>query len=218
LRARPQVTGTMKVGERLVATPGSWSALAASAYGGAQLPTIKSHWVRCNARGLACTAIPGATHSVYKPTARDLGHTLRLQVVAKNRNGSASALSVPSARIVAASTKTTLMVKFSTAQPLVRRGYVVASVKSNVGAYLGVLFAVKIGHGGIQYVTGNAAQAQAGRFVALKVTLPRRLAQQMRTALAQHEHMKAAVQGVRFLFPGHNGSQETKQYKFYPKS
>ena len=218
LIARPQVTGTMMVGQPLVATTGSWSTLAASAYGGAQLATLKTQWLRCNANGSKCTAIRGATRSVYRTTRADLGHTLKLQVVAKNRNGTASAASSPSSRIVGAATKLTLAVVFSPTQPLVRRGYVMASVKSNVGAYLAVLFAVKIGHGAIQYVAGTPGQGQAGRFTALRVTIPHGLARQMRAALAHHERMKAAVQGVRFLYPGHNGSQQTREYKFFPKS
>ncbi len=217
LTARPQVTGTMKVGEKLVASEGTWAILAASAFGSAQIPTTSAQWLRCNAHGAGCTAIPGARQSVYTTTIKDLGHTLRLQVEARNRNGTASASSAPSDRIVAAATKLTLAVKFSPGQPLVRHGYVVASVKSNVGAYLDALFAVQIGNGGIDWTTGKPAQAHAGRYLQFKIALTKGVARSLRTALAHHKQLTAAVQGARLLFPGHGGSVQTKEYKFHPK-
>jgi hypothetical protein len=60
------------------------------------------YWARCDAAGAACTAIVGARGVSYTLTAADVGKTLRVTVIATNRNGSTVASSQPTAVVVAA--------------------------------------------------------------------------------------------------------------------
>src|SRR5438128_2494092 len=74
----PQVSGLARVGGQLRASPGSWSGSPSSyAY----------EWLRCNPLGAACTAIAGAGSPTHAVAALDLGHTLRVSVVASNSAG-----------------------------------------------------------------------------------------------------------------------------------
>ncbi len=50
-------------------------------------------WSRCNASGVECTSIAGATSSTYTPTEADFGHSFISSVTAKNSEGSTTALS-----------------------------------------------------------------------------------------------------------------------------
>jgi streptogramin lyase len=50
-------------------------------------------WQRCNATGGECTAITGASTSIYTPVAADVGHTLIANVTATNGTGSNTAAS-----------------------------------------------------------------------------------------------------------------------------
>jgi hypothetical protein len=81
----PTITGTAEVGQKLVATRGTWTG---------QPTTFHYAWSRCDADG-ACLALVGATKKSYVPTASDVGHTLRVTVTAKNAAGSTSAVSAP---------------------------------------------------------------------------------------------------------------------------
>lgn len=84
----PTITGTAEVGITLVATHGTW----------ANKPTSYHFaWVRCDPTGAACLAIGGATAKIYTPTVGDIGHTLRVNVTARNSSGSATATSAATA-------------------------------------------------------------------------------------------------------------------------
>jgi hypothetical protein len=63
--ARPAITGTVKVGQRLAGTTAD-----ASAY----------QWYRCDATGAHCSSIHGAVRATYTVVAKDAGHTLGLTV------------------------------------------------------------------------------------------------------------------------------------------
>lgn len=78
-------------GHSVEASPGSWTGAPSSyAY----------QWSRCAADGSSCTAIPRASVYAYEPTADDLGHTLRVEVMAHNGAGtSTAATSAPSAPV-----------------------------------------------------------------------------------------------------------------------
>ena len=96
--AEPRITGTVRVGSTLTATPGQWS----------NNPTSFAYqWVRCpttggNAEGTDCGAIGGATAQAYQLAAADLGRRLRVRVTASNADGSATAASNATATIQAA--------------------------------------------------------------------------------------------------------------------
>jgi hypothetical protein len=83
----PTITGTAEVGQKLVATRGTWTGKPTS---------FHFVWSRCDADG-ACLTIAGATKKTYVPTAADVGHTLRVTVTARNAAGATAAASAPSA-------------------------------------------------------------------------------------------------------------------------
>jgi hypothetical protein len=83
--AAPSVTGVAKVGQSLTADPGQWS--------GVQPITYAFQWQRCNAHGNGCGDIPGANGKTLSLDSSDLGKTLRVRVTARNKKGSATALS-----------------------------------------------------------------------------------------------------------------------------
>jgi hypothetical protein len=82
----PTITGTAEVGLTLVATRGTWKGSPTS---------FHFAWVRCDTTGAACLGIGGATAKIYTPTVADIGHTLRVNVTARNSSGSTTATSAP---------------------------------------------------------------------------------------------------------------------------
>jgi hypothetical protein len=87
----PSISGTVRQGETLTASPGSW--------GGAVPITYTYAWQRCDANGTGCASISGATDKTYKLTSGDVGKTIRVKVVAQNADGSAQAFSTPTAEV-----------------------------------------------------------------------------------------------------------------------
>ena len=83
----PTITGTAEVGQKLVATRGTWTGKPTS---------FHYVWSRCDTDG-ACLTIAGATKKTYVPTAADVGHTLRVTVTARNAAGATAVASAPSA-------------------------------------------------------------------------------------------------------------------------
>jgi hypothetical protein len=81
----PTISGTVREGETLTASSGSWS--------GSTPMSFKYRWQRCNQGGGKCDNIGGATSSTYKLVNRDVGNTLRVSVTASNSDGSANAVS-----------------------------------------------------------------------------------------------------------------------------
>jgi hypothetical protein len=74
----PSLFGGAVQGVRLSATHGSWSG-SPIAY--------RYAWEDCNSAGAACTAIGGATQSSYVLRAGDVGHTVRVLVMASTSSG-----------------------------------------------------------------------------------------------------------------------------------
>ncbi len=88
----PTISGTAEEGRLLSATTGTWSAS----------PTSYTYqWETCNTAGEACANISAATSSTYKPTAGDVGDTLRVAVTATNAGGSTKASSAATALVTA---------------------------------------------------------------------------------------------------------------------
>jgi hypothetical protein len=79
VKTQPSVSGTPRVGERLIADPGSWA--------GAKPIDFSYQWQRCHQDGTGCLEISGATDRVYRPTPADVGLRLRAYVWASNRDG-----------------------------------------------------------------------------------------------------------------------------------
>ncbi len=75
----PTISGTLSVGSTLTAKPGDWT----------NNPTSFSYqWAVCNASGVSCTAIPGATGSTYNLGSSDVGHTIRTRPRSPRRSSS----------------------------------------------------------------------------------------------------------------------------------
>jgi len=84
----PVVSGELVVGQALSAGSGSWS--------GDQPISFQYQWQDCDTAGGGCVAIAGATSVTYELTATDVGHTVRVQVLAANAAGQAAAVSAAS--------------------------------------------------------------------------------------------------------------------------
>ena len=88
----PAVTGTAQPGHTLTEHHGEWT----------NSPTEYTYqWMRCEASGASCTAIPGATAATYLLVGQDVGHTLRVAETAANAGGAGNAVqSGPTAVVV----------------------------------------------------------------------------------------------------------------------
>lgn len=81
---RPVVEGEAKVGEALTADPGTWNPEATSyAY----------QWQRCDFDALNCVNVAGAAGQTYGVRSVDIGYRMRVQVTARNAQGSGTATS-----------------------------------------------------------------------------------------------------------------------------
>jgi len=84
--ARPTITGTPRVGEQLMASPGTWTGN----------PTSFSYqWQRCDIDAVTCLDVTGATGQSYGVRLADLGFRLRVQVTAQKNGRSGTATSAP---------------------------------------------------------------------------------------------------------------------------
>ena len=91
----PTIVGIARVGQRITASPGSWSSRPAS---------YRYAWERCNPAGKRCHTISRAKGKSYTLRAADLGSTLRVSVIASNRAGrSRPAVSAQTAVVTSAS-------------------------------------------------------------------------------------------------------------------
>ena len=89
----PTVTGTPAVGQTLtVASDGTWAGTGA----------ITRAWVRC--QGEVCRFIAGATGSTYTLTSRDVGTSIRTDVIMSDANGDAESTSDPTAPVAMTAT------------------------------------------------------------------------------------------------------------------
>jgi GH25 family lysozyme M1 (1,4-beta-N-acetylmuramidase) len=70
----PSIVGIPEAGKLLSAVPGDWD-------GGKPL-AFTFQWRQCDAAGANCVDIAGATHETYRPTASDVGHSIKVLVMA----------------------------------------------------------------------------------------------------------------------------------------
>ncbi|HEX8647230.1 MAG TPA: hypothetical protein VF715_10035, partial [Thermoleophilaceae bacterium] len=91
--APPTISGTPKEGEKLTATPGTWTGTGPLEHG--------YRWQRCDADGANCVDIPGAGAPTYELTGDDVGHTLRVIVTTTGPGGSKSSTSSPTPKVEA---------------------------------------------------------------------------------------------------------------------
>src|SRR5579864_8464288 len=90
----PTISGSLTVGSTLAANPGTWAGSAPISF--------QYQWRLCGANGGSCRDIAGATAQTYQVTSGDAGNTLRIHVIANNSDGSNSATSGATGKIVAA--------------------------------------------------------------------------------------------------------------------
>ena len=100
----PTVTGTAQQGQRLVASPGTWT--------GSGTVTFAYQWYRCDFLVSHCSSIHGATGSGYRLGAADTGKTIALTLKATDANATVSVY-LPAVGPIAAPAATLV----STAQP-----------------------------------------------------------------------------------------------------
>lgn len=84
----PTISGQAAVGQTLTASQGTWTGTGI---------TFTYAWSRCDTAGANCAAITGATANTYKLVDADAGHTIRVQVTAKNASGENSVTSAQTA-------------------------------------------------------------------------------------------------------------------------
>jgi hypothetical protein len=89
----PSIAGAAVEGVSLVANPGTWSGPTKS---------YAFRWARCDSSGAACAAISAARDVRYIVAPADVGNTLRVSVIATNKNGSAVASSSATPVVVSA--------------------------------------------------------------------------------------------------------------------
>jgi hypothetical protein len=92
-RSLPKVGGQPSAGKTLSAGRGRWSN---------RPTTFRYAWQTCNAAGRACRIVSGAKKRKFTLRARDVGHRMRVVVVAVNRAGRGAARSKPTAQVTAA--------------------------------------------------------------------------------------------------------------------
>jgi prepilin-type N-terminal cleavage/methylation domain-containing protein len=85
--------GTLYQGDTLTADTGTWN--------GTGPITFTYQWLRCDAAGANCVAIPGATASTYQTTNADIGSTIRVIVTGSGPGGSTSVTSGATALVEA---------------------------------------------------------------------------------------------------------------------
>jgi hypothetical protein len=83
LGAAPTVAGLPTQGNRLVATPGSWT--------GSGKVALAFQWYRCDTMGAQCEALRGVTERSRRIGPGDVGHTLSLEVRATDETGTRTA-------------------------------------------------------------------------------------------------------------------------------
>ena len=88
----PLITGTVAVGQQLLADPGSWT--------GTPTPVFSYQWQSCDSSGNNCTPIQGATTSTYTIASSDAGSTLDVTVTATNTAGSSQAAPTTATTVV----------------------------------------------------------------------------------------------------------------------
>jgi Carbohydrate binding module (family 6) len=95
----PAVTVAGAVGLASSPAPGRVVSGLAGAWNASPPPTLSPGWLRCDTNGNSCQTIAGARTLTYLPTPVDVGHTLRLRVVATNASGSIGIASPPTALV-----------------------------------------------------------------------------------------------------------------------
>jgi hypothetical protein len=87
----PAIVGKTALGRMLTAKTGLTT--------GARPIGYEYQWRRCNRNGGTCTLIGGASDKSYAPSKADMGHELRVRVIARNTAGTTWSASAPTATV-----------------------------------------------------------------------------------------------------------------------
>jgi hypothetical protein len=88
------ISGTPYNGQTLSTTNGTWTGS----------PTSYTYqWEDCNSSGTSCTSVAGATSTEYTLTSADIGHTVRVVIVAHNGSGPSAPAESAATAVVTAS-------------------------------------------------------------------------------------------------------------------
>ena len=90
----PTVFGTLRAGETLTASPGTWT--------GTEPIAFALQWLRCGPAGGGCDDIPAATGAAYLLGPADVDRTIRVRETGTNAVGAASATSSATAQVAPA--------------------------------------------------------------------------------------------------------------------
>lgn len=91
--SKPTISGSLTTGSTVTANPGTWR--------GSTPLSFQYQWMVCGGNGGACHDIAGQTAQTYTIRSGDAGNTLRIHVIASNSDGSGSATSNATRKIVA---------------------------------------------------------------------------------------------------------------------
>jgi hypothetical protein len=91
---QPTISGSAVVGATLRADPGAWT----------NRPSFAYQWRHCDTNGGRCSDIRGADGQSYRLVDADRGTTVRIRVTARSARSTATATSVPTAVVNAATT------------------------------------------------------------------------------------------------------------------
>jgi hypothetical protein len=98
----PTVSGTPTAGQTLTAASGKWS--------GTEPIVYEYEWLRCNSAGSECTTDSAASLlAAYTVVPADVGHRLRVKVIAKNLVGSGTAESAATAEVAGVAPKNVVL-------------------------------------------------------------------------------------------------------------
>jgi hypothetical protein len=184
LGSAPAIKGTPDAGKRVTAVSGTLGGGAQPAY----------QWNRCDARGLGCNAIAGATKDSYKLTRADRGHTLTLTESAVTTGGTSAAQTSRHTVVVGPALLSLAGTKLSQSG---RRG-VRINVRSNLSGTLTAGATV-----GRAKLRGASRRLRAGRRAALTLTLT----PAARKAIARAKKPRAKV---KLVITDANGARSTK--------
>ena len=97
----PTVTGTAIAGQTLTGASGKWT--------GTEPILYEYEWLRCNSAGAACTtAAVASILTNYTVVPADVGHRMKVKVIAKNLAGTATAESAATAEVTGVLPKNTI--------------------------------------------------------------------------------------------------------------
>jgi hypothetical protein len=94
----PTISGNAVVGSKLTANAGTWN--------GSSPISFQYQWLICGAKGEACSNIGGETDKTFTVRSGDEGNTIRVKVIAGNRDGSANAQSDATKAVTSGTTTT----------------------------------------------------------------------------------------------------------------